>query len=89
MYWERDQEITLLHLILEANHPDEDAHKVDEIVGGLIEMGLVDADRAPWAQRVWQDAWADGYGVPFDLVKRYYVTEDEYIEDFYGVAESS
>jgi len=84
MYWERDQEINLLHGILEIHTPDEDAGKVDEIVCLLIEMELVDCERAPWAQRAWQDAWEDGYGIPFELVKRYYVTEDEYKEDMYG-----
>lgn len=88
MYWERDQEITLLHLVLEANHPDEDSDKVDTIVCGLIEMGLVDADRAPWAQRAWQDAWVDGYEIPRTLVERYYVTEDEYLADMYGDVDS-
>lgn len=79
MYWERDQEITLLWTVLEANHPEEDAHKVDQIVCGLIDIGIVDCDRAPWAQRAWQDK-AEGYEVSRDFVAKYYVTEDEYNE---------
>lgn len=76
MYWHRDQEITLLHLVLEALDPAENRGHADMIVSGLIEMELVDAERAPRAQQAWQDEWED-FDVPRDFVAKHYVTADE------------
>lgn len=76
MYWHSDQEITLLHLVLEALDPEEHAATADEIICGLIEMGLVDCDRAPQAQRSWQNEW-DGLGVSRGFIVNHYVTEEE------------
>lgn len=80
MYWERDQEITLLHLVLESLDPEEHASTADEIVCGLIEMGLVDMDKAPMAQQAWQDEW-EGLGVSRGFIVNHYVNlpwvEDE------------
>jgi hypothetical protein len=79
MYWEREQEINLLHIVLEAHAPVEDDRAVDQIVGGLIEMDLVDMDRAPIAQQKWHEEW-EGYDVPYTTVVQWYRTDDE-IED--------
>jgi hypothetical protein len=82
MYWERDQEITLLHLVLEALDPEEDRGSADMIVSGLIEMALVDADLAPVAQQAWQDEW-EGFDVTHEFVSKHYVHPDDedYVED--------
>lgn len=83
MYWEREQEITLLHLVLEALDPEEDRSAADRIVSGLIEMGLVDAERAPVAQQQWNDLW-DGFDVTRDFIERWYKTDTEEWEEDYG-----
>jgi hypothetical protein len=76
MYWERDQEITLLHLVLESLDPEEDRGSADMIISGLIEMALVDMDRAPAVQQAWNDEW-DGFDVPFEWVRERYINEDD------------
>lgn len=79
MYWEREQEVYLLTAVLEALDPEDDAASADRIVGSLIEMGLVDMDRAPAAQQAWQDEW-DGFDVTHEFVVKHYVTPDD--EDY-------
>lgn len=79
MYWERDQEITLLHLVLEPLHPEQHAGIADEIICGLIEMELVCCERAPVAQQAWQDEW-EGREVTRQFIERWYVTDPEYDE---------
>lgn len=79
MYWERDQEITLLHLVLENLDPEDHRSTADEIICGLIEMDLVDMDRAPAAQQAWSDEWK-GLGVSRGFLTNHYKTRDE-IED--------
>lgn len=76
MYWERDQEVTLLHLVLEAFDPNEIGATPDQIICGLIEMGLVDASLAPIALQAWQDAW-DGFDVPYDFIAKHYNDDEE------------
>lgn len=80
MYWERDQEITLLWIVLEALDSKVDRGAADQIVSGLIEMGLADMDRAPVAQQKWNDEW-NGYEVTRDFIARWYLTEDEIIDE--------
>lgn len=75
MYWEREQEISLLQSILAAHAPGDFAAAVDQIVGDLIEMGLVDMDRAPAAQQAWCDEW-NGYDVTREFVEKHYTTTD-------------
>ena len=75
MYWEREQEIGLLTSILAAHAPVENDSAVDPIICDLIEMGLVDMDRAPRAQQVWQDEWL-GFDVTREFVAKHYITED-------------
>lgn len=72
MYWDRDREITLLHLVLENLDPEDHAATADEIVCGLIEMDLVSADKAPMAQQAWQDEWK-GLGVSRGFITNHYV----------------
>lgn len=79
MYWERDQEITLLWAVLENLHAQDDRSNADGIICGLIEMDLVDMDRAPVAQQAWNDEW-DGFDVTRDFVAKHYKTPEE-IED--------
>lgn len=76
MYWERDQEITLLHIVLEACDSQCGTGTADSIICGLIEMELVDCDRAPNAQDAWENAW-DGTDVTRDLIEQWYCTDDE------------
>lgn len=71
MYWEQDQEITLLWSILEPLDPEEDAGIADEIVCSLIEMELVDMTKAPYAQQAWQDT-TEGRGVTREFVAEFY-----------------
>ena len=80
MYWERDQEITLLHLVLEALDPEEHRATADEIICGLIEMELVDCDRAPVAQQAWCDEW-EGLGVSRGFVTNHYKTPEEVADE--------
>lgn len=77
MYWEADQEITLLWTVLEALDSKVDRGTADMIVCGLIEMDLVNAHRAPVAQQAWNDEW-NGREVTRDFVAKHYVTADEY-----------
>lgn len=79
MYWEREQEITLLWTVLEALDSKVDDGKADEIICGLIEMELVDVDRAPVAQQAWQDEW-DGRGVTRNFIEKWYVTDADAYE---------
>lgn len=71
MYWEREQEVVLLWTVLEPLDPAEDARKADMIICGLIDLGLVDMDRAPVAQQAWQDEW-NGTDVTLDFVAENY-----------------
>lgn len=79
MYWERDQEITLLNIVLEALDPAEDRGTADTIICGLIDMGIVDCERAPNAHQMWCDVW-DGRDVPRDFVAKWYMTDDEHAD---------
>jgi len=54
MYWEREQEALLLALVLESGTRD-DWGPTDEILCGLIEMGLVDQDKGPKVFQLWKD----------------------------------
>jgi len=81
MYWERDQEITLLWTVLEALDSNEQTGEADEIICGLIDMGLVDCHRAPVAQQQWQDLWHDGRGVTRRFIERWYVTDTSEVDD--------
>lgn len=83
MYWEREQEITLLWTVLEPLDPAEDRGTADEIICGLIEMELVDAERAPNAQQMWCDVW-DGRDVTQGFIERWYLTDDEHADALEG-----
>lgn len=76
MYWERDQEITLLWTVLEALDAQENRSNADMIIGGLIDMGLVDMDCAPAAQQAWNDKW-EGFDVDRDFVAKHYRTAED------------
>jgi len=80
MYWEQDQEIILMQIVLEALDPAWDAAKADMIVSGLIEMELVDMEKAPVAQQAWQDEW-DGFDVTREFIAKHYVDRDEWEDD--------
>lgn len=77
MYWEREQEITLLWTVLEvfdSGTPD-DRGAADGILCGLIDMGLVDMDHGPAAYMAWTTEW-NGYGVTRDFVAEHYGDDD-------------
>lgn len=82
MYWEREQELALLQIILEPLDPTEDGATgiADQIVCGLIEMGLVCMDRAPAAQQAWQDEWK-GFDVSLEFLAKHYRDSYEWDED--------
>lgn len=71
MYWERDEEITLLWTVLEALDSKTQGHQADMIVSSMIEMDVVNADRAPTALQAWQEEW-DGYEVDRKFVAKHY-----------------
>lgn len=82
MYWEREQEITLLHLVLEANHPDNWS-SADRNLCGLIEMGLVDMDKGPAAFQAWRDQDPDvaDYEVSYEFVAKHYRDPDDFDDE--------
>lgn len=76
MYWEQDQEITLLWSILEPLDSFVDSGTADQIICSLIDMELVNCHKAPVAQQAWQDKW-EGFDVSRDFIAKHYKDTDD------------